>query len=73
MDFNIQLVRFVNFAILMGSLGLVILAMVSGPSAFENWYLSLLALGCFGALISAALMSIDKRLKEIESKLEEKW
>lgn len=71
MDFNVRMVRWSALGILVLAIGLVTLSLVFGPRAFENWYLSLIFLGCFGALISAALRSLDKRIKEIESKLDE--
>ncbi len=69
MDFSIRLVRWAAVGILLFYCGLVVLMLVFGKAQFENWYLGLAVLGVFGALVAAALVSIDKRLHHIESKL----
>jgi hypothetical protein len=72
MEYHVWGVRFVSIAILVVAFGLCILNMVSRPSAVEGWYVGFILLGCLGVLISVALSSIQKRLIEIEKKLEEK-
>ena len=71
MDFNVRLVRWSALGILALYLGLVALMMIFGKAAFENWYLAFAFLGMLGALISAALVAIDKRLSAIENRLNE--
>ncbi len=69
MDFNVRLVRWAALGILVFYCGLVALMLAFGKSAFENWYVALAVLGVFGALVAAALVSIDKRLSAIENRL----
>jgi len=72
MDFNVRQVRNFTVLILVGTIVMTVLTLIVGRVAFENWYLAMYFLGCFGALIAAALASIDKRLRMIEKKLEER-
>jgi hypothetical protein len=69
MDFSVRLVRWCALGILVLYCGLVALMLIFGKGHFENWYVGLAFLGVLGVLISAALISIDKRLHRIESKL----
>jgi len=69
LDYHVKQVRSFTALVLVGTIVMTLLTLIVGPWGFENWYLALYFMGCLGALITAALVSIDKRLRAIEKKL----
>jgi len=71
MDGIIRQVRNFTIIVLAGTIILTVVNLFMNQT-FESWYLAMYFLGCFGALVTAALRSIDRRLHEVEQKLEER-